>query len=224
MKEMRNGNEEMKECQPQRWYTIISTFLHFHFSFLSFLTLYMVYLNDDIAHFDFEAALPLLSEQRREQALKFRHELGRKTCAAAYLLLCEGLRQEYGITQPPTFAYGEHGKPSIVGHPEIHFNMSHCREAAICVLSDRPVGVDIESIREYKESLARYTMNDDELQQIMTAERPDVEFIRLWTMKEAVLKRSGRGIVDDMKGALVGTKGIKTVINEKKSYIYSIVY
>ena len=184
----------------------------------------MVYLNDDIAHFDFEAALPLLSEQRREQALKFRHELGRKTCAAAYLLLCEGLRQEYGITQPPTFAYGEHGKPSIVGHPEIHFNMSHCREAAICVLSDRPVGVDIESIREYKESLARYTMNDDELQQIMTAERPDVEFIRLWTMKEAVLKRSGRGIVDDMKGALVGTKGIKTVINEKKSYIYSIVY
>lgn len=36
----------------------------------------MLYLNDDIAHFDFEAALPLLSEQRREQALKFKHEQG----------------------------------------------------------------------------------------------------------------------------------------------------
>ena len=56
----------------------------------------MIYLNDDIAGFDVEAALPLLSEQRREQTLKFRYELGRKTCAAAYLLLCEGLRKEFG--------------------------------------------------------------------------------------------------------------------------------
>ena len=31
----------------------------------------MVYLNDDIEHFDWQAALPLLSEQRREQCLKF---------------------------------------------------------------------------------------------------------------------------------------------------------
>ena len=120
----------------------------------------MLYLNDDIAGFDFEAALPLLSDQRREQALKFKFELGRKTCAMAYLLLCEGLRKEYGITERPVFEYGEHGKPFIIGHPDIHFNVSHCREGVICVISDRPVGVDIESIREYTESLVRYTMND----------------------------------------------------------------
>ena len=157
----------------------------------------MIYLNDDIEHFDWEAALPLLSEQRREQCLKFKHDQGRKTCAAAYLLLCEGLRQEYGITEPPVFEYGEHGKPFIVGHPGIFFNMSHCKEAAICVLSDKPVGVDIE---------------------------PEVEFIRLWTLKEAILKRSGEGISHDMKYVLDGLKDAKTVINEKKSYIYSVVY
>ena len=183
----------------------------------------MIYLNDDIEHFDWEAALPLLSEQRREQCLKFKHEQGRKTCAAAYLLLCEGLRQEYGITEPPVFEYGEHGKPSIVGHPDIFFNMSHCKEAAICVLSDNPVGVDIESMRRYRESLARYTMNDEEMAQILQAERPDMEFTRLWTLKEAVLKRSGEGIRNDMKHVLDGLKDAKTVINEKKSYIYSVV-
>ena len=183
----------------------------------------MIYLNDDIEHFDWEAALPLLSEQRREQCLKFKHELGRKTCAAAYLLLCEGLRKEYGIEEPPVFEYGEHGKPAIVGHPEIYFNMSHCREAAICVLSDKPVGVDIESIRRYSESLARYTMNDTELERIAQAERPEVEFIRLWTLKEAVLKHSGEGIRNDMKHVLNVLKDAKTVINEKKGYIYSVV-
>ena len=184
----------------------------------------MIYLNDDIAHFDFEAALPQLSEQRREQALRFKHEQGRRTCAAAYLLLREGLRQEYGVTEPPVFEYGEHGKPMLAGLPHIHFNMSHCREAAICVVADRPVGVDIESIREYKESLARYTMNDAELRQIRQAEWPAVAFIRLWTMKEAVLKLSGRGIMGDMKHVLTGTEEVKTVINEKKGYIYSVVY
>ena len=184
----------------------------------------MIYLNDDLAHFDLDAALPLLSEQRREQTLKFKYDLGRKTCAAAYLLLCEGLRNEYGITERPLFEYGEHGKPAIVGQPHIHFNLSHCREAVICVLSDRPVGVDVESIREYKDSLVRYTMNEHEVRQIEQAEHPEVEFIRLWTMKEAVLKLSGRGIVDDLKSVLTGSEQFQTVYRAEKGYIYSVIY
>ncbi|MBP3775440.1 MAG: 4'-phosphopantetheinyl transferase superfamily protein [Prevotella sp.] len=184
----------------------------------------MIYLNDDIAGFDFETALPLLSDQRREQALKFKHEQGRKTCAAAYLLLCEGLRKEYGITEKPVFEYGEHGKPFIVGHPDIHFNLSHCREAAVCVISDRPVGVDIESIREYKESLVRYTMNEDEIAQITQSSHPEEAFTRLWTMKEAVLKLSGEGLRNDMKSVLTGRERIETHINKEKNFIYSVIF
>ena len=183
----------------------------------------MIYLNDDIAGFDIEAALPLLSDQRREQTLKFRYELGRKTCAAAYLLLCQGLQQEYGITERPLFEYGEHGKPFIVGHPDIHFNISHCREAVLVVVSDRPVGADVECIREYKDSLVRYTMSDAEIARIGQSDHPEVAFIRLWTMKEAKLKLSGRGITDHMKDVLDGTEDFLTVVNEKIGYIYSII-
>ena len=180
-----------------------------------------IYINDDIAHFDWQAALPLLSEQRREQCLRFKHELGRKTCAAAYLLLCETLRKEYGISEPPVFEYGEHGKPTIVGHPDIHFNLSHCREAAICVVSDKPVGVDIESIHRYSESLARYVMNDDELEKILHAENPALEFTKLWTQKEAVVKLSGHGISNDMKFVLKGFPfEIETVVTDH--YVYSL--
>ena len=60
----------------------------------------MVYLNNHLGELDLDEALRLLSEQRRRQALKFRHEQGRRACAAAYLLLCEGLRKEYGIAEP----------------------------------------------------------------------------------------------------------------------------
>lgn len=189
----------------------------------------MIYLNDDIAHFDWEAALPLLSEQRREQCLKFRHELGRKTCAAAYLLLCEGLRKEYGIEEKPVFTYGEHGKPVIVGRPDIHFNLSHCREAALCAVSTQPIGVDVESIRPYKESLARYTMNDEELAAIAASDNPARMFIRFWTMKEAVLKLTGDGIRNDMKSVLTTASKcegksihIETTVNDSKGYVYSV--
>lgn len=184
----------------------------------------MVYLNDDIAHFDWQSALPLLSEQRREQVLRFKHEQGRKTCVAAYMLLCEGLRKEYGIAEPPVFIYGEHGKPALVSYPDIHFSLSHCREVAACVVDRRPVGIDVETIRPFKERLMQYTMNDSEVERIRQAERPDVEFIRLWTMKEAVLKLTGEGISRNLKTVLTGSESIHTTVNIEKNYVYSVVY
>ena len=73
-----------------------------------------VLVSEDIWDFNLDAALGDISEQRREQALKFKHEQGQRLCVLAYQLLKEGLQQEYGITGNPIFEYNEHGKPSIV--------------------------------------------------------------------------------------------------------------
>ena len=197
--------------------------LSLELQFFLYLCTTMLYLNDHIQDMNLDEGLAQLSVQRREQALRFRHELGRRTCTAAYLLLCEGLQKEYGITEKPIFEYGEHGKPWIVGHPEIHFNLSHCREAVLCMLSDRPVGVDVESVRKFKDSLIRYTMNDKEVEMIMQAPRPDVEFIRLWTRKEAVLKLTGEGINDNLKDVLNDCPyPIITTVSADLRYVYSV--
>ena len=139
----------------------------------------------------------------------------------AYQLLKEGLQQAYSITDNPIFEYNEHGKPSIVGHPEICFNLSHCKEAVVCVISDQPIGVDVESIREYKESLVNYTMNDEEIGQIKSAENPASAFIRLWTMKEATMKLIGTGISNDMKTVIDTTRYKYTTVNRQR-YIYTV--
>ena len=180
-----------------------------------------VLVSEDIWDFDLDEALREISEQRREQALKFKHEQGQRLCVLAYQLLKKGLQQEYGITENPIFEYNEHGKPSIVGHPEICFNLSHCKEAVVCVISDQPVGVDVESIREYKESLVRYTMNDEEIREIEPSENPAATFIRLWTMKEATMKLIGTGISNDMKTVIDTTKYKYTTV-ERQQYIYTI--
>ncbi|MBQ8487701.1 MAG: 4'-phosphopantetheinyl transferase superfamily protein [Prevotella sp.] len=184
----------------------------------------MVYIDEHIEEFDLQAALGEISEQRREQALRFKHERGQRTCVLAYLLLKMALRREYGITENPLFEYGEHGKPLLAGHPEIHFNLSHCREAVACAVSRQPVGIDVESVREYKESLARYTMNEAELAEIAAAERPDVAFTRLWTMKEARLKWSGEGLSNNLKEALADAprSDFKTTVDLSQRFVYTV--
>ena len=181
----------------------------------------IILVSEKIWEFDLEAGLKDISEQRREQALKFKFEQGQRLCVLAYQLLKEGLQKEYGITDNPIFEYNEHGKPSIVGHPEIYFNLSHCKEAAICVISDKPVGVDVESIREFKDSLVNYTMNDEEKAEMASSSNPASTFIRLWTMKEATSKLIGTGITNDVK-SLIDTTKYKYTTVERQRYTYTV--
>lgn len=182
-----------------------------------------VFLSEDIWDFDLDAALAELSDQRREQALKFKHEQGQRLCVLAYQLLKQGLKEMYGIHDNPLFDYNEHGKPMIIGHPEICFNLSHCKQAVLCAISEQPIGVDVESVRSFNESLVHYTMNDDEIREIESADDRAVAFIRLWTMKEAALKLIGTGISKDMKQVL-RQKGLsfETFIEPQQRFVYSI--
>ena len=181
----------------------------------------IILVSEKIWEFDLEAGLKDISEQRREQALKFKFEQGQRLCVLAYQLLKEGLQKEYGITENPIFEYNEHGKPSIVGHPEIYFNLSHCKEAAICAISDKPIGVDVESLREFKDSLVNYTMNDEEKAEMASSSNPAATFIRLWTMKEATSKLIGTGITNDVK-SLIDTTKYKYTTVERQRYTYTI--
>ena len=182
----------------------------------------MLYINNHILDLDLATSLPLLSNQRRERIERMGNVNLRKQSAAAYLLLCEALRTEYGITTPPTFGFKDGGKPYLLGYDNIHFNMSHCRTAAICVVDKCPVGVDIETIRRWNESLVRRTMNSSEVDQILASPNPSEEFISLWTKKEAILKLTGEGIRCDLREVLHGDEHITTVVDKENGYIYSI--
>jgi 4'-phosphopantetheinyl transferase len=92
-------------------------------------------------------------------------------------------------------------------------------------VSHRPIGVDVESIREFRDSLVDYTMSEEEARRIRQSARPSVEFIRLWTMKESLLKLSGEGIRKNLKDVLTEASTqvtFTTVVNIQKQYIYSI--
>ena len=191
----------------------------------------MTYIDDQIQQMDLAAALAAVSDERREYALRYRHELGQRQCVAAYLLLQRALRQEYGIEGHLQFAIGEHGKPSLVGHPDIHFNLSHCPRAALCVVGAAPVGCDIEAVPEQLDvDLCRYCCSDDELDAILHAGQPTLAFTTLWTKKEAFLKFTGQGLTKDLPALfkpgsdkLLDSVKFQTHIAPDGSYVYSTV-
>ena len=157
----------------------------------------MIYIDDDIEGFDLYEMLAIVSQQRREYALRYRQERDQRLCLAAYRLLWQALRSEYGIDEAPEFIYDEHGKPLLQGYPDIHFSLSHCHLAVACAVSDHPVGIDIETTEHYSIEVARQVMNDDEIRQIEASAQPEVTFTRLWTMKESLFKLTGGTIGSD---------------------------
>ena len=186
---------------------------------------------DRIASAEVEQMLTQLPSWRREKALRFKHEQGRKECACAYLLLCQALRDVYGISEQPSFIIGEHGKPELsfdsqqlTVNSQIFFNLSHCKNAIACVVADRPVGVDVESIGRYNESLARHVLNDQEFSLVQQASNPQLAFTRLWTQKEAIVKFTGRGIDDDLKNLLIKYNNVYLHTEEHldKGYVVTV--
>ena len=118
--------------------------------------------------------------------------------------------------------YNEYGKPFVAEGPD--FSLSHCKHGIAVAVNEKPIGIDIESIRAVDKALIERTMNAREQAQIAAAEQPEVAFIRLWTQKEAYLKYLGTGIIDDLHHALdnTGKAVFKTEI--KKDYVYTICY
>ena len=167
-------------------------------------------VSEEIWEFDLKAALEEISEQRREQVLKFKHEQGQRLCVLAYQLLKQGLREAYGITENPIFEYNEHGKPSIVGHPEIFFNLSHSGDYAVCAFGDNPIGIDIQKIVPYNEKTAKRVCSFEEFEFIQKSCDKAEEFTKLWTKKEAVAKMEGTGISSCGIKTCTGGKRVKT--------------
>ena len=98
----------------------------------------------------------------------------------AHLLLETALRRELGLETVPPIARGARGKPWFPDLPDLHFTLSHSHGAAVCALPHLPVGVDVEKVRSAPKRLA--------------AGLGDEAFFRLWTAREAAVKRAGLGV------------------------------
>ncbi len=138
-----------------------------------------------------EAVLPesvgaLLPPWRRERWERLRHAPARRASLGAGLLYAwamvrRGVPADAPVTLLPA------GKPVLAGREDVYFSLSHSGPYALCAVSGRPVGADVQAPRTVKPTVAR---RFHPAEQAWLAEQADWEesFFRLWTRKEAWVK------------------------------------
>ena len=126
----------------------------------------------------------------KEKALKKQAD---KVRSVAAFLLLERALQDRGISSVPEFAYEDIGKPYLPGYP-VHFSLSHCKNAVVCAVADAPVGVDVQDKLVFSSRLAERICSDAEREALERAEDKDWALTAIWTKKEALAKRSGKGL------------------------------
>jgi 4'-phosphopantetheinyl transferase len=91
------------------------------------------------------------------------------------------------------------GKPGLLHHPEVHFNMTHCRGMAACAIMSEPVGIDAERVRSYDPNAAKHVCVPSEIHDIEASVNPNRSFFRLWALKESYVKALGKGLSYPMR-------------------------
>ena len=152
---------------------------------------YAVLNINEVSDGEFKKYYSLMPDERRKKCDRLSNEIDRKLCIGAYMLLCSLTDEEH-----IEFLYTKNGKPYIKDNP-FYFSLSHSGNFAAAAVSDFPVGIDIETIGEIKDSVIKRVCSDEETAYINKTSRDS--FYKIWTYKEAYLKMTGDGICAGLK-------------------------
>lgn len=177
-----------------------------------------VYLAD-VSGLDPDRDYPL-STYRREKLKRQKNDLARKQGVGAELLLLKALETAAPELSPPLpIVCGEGGKPALFGGGP-HFNLSHSGVYAACAVSDCPVGLDIQSEREYRERLAERFFSAQERSFIAGSGDRDYAFTQIWSVKESCVKLLGTGLQTPLSSFTVDPEKGRTEISGRRLFFH----
>lgn len=143
---------------------------------------------DSIKSGDLDYCLSLMDFQRkkhidgflseRRKALSVVAELTAKKLAAEFLNL---------NIEKIELLRAENGKPYIKGNPA-YISISHSGDFVAAAVSEKPIGIDIEIIKEKDLDFTKKLFCDSDLEFINSESDSLTAFYKVWTAKEAYLK------------------------------------
>lgn len=112
------------------------------------------------------------------------------------LLLYYVLHTHYNLDHPE-FAKSSNGKSYLKNVKNIHFNISHSKDRVALLVGTRPVGIDVEFIKERGNfmDMAEKYFKGKECLSIEQAPDPLLRFYQIWTLKESWIKCREKGMV-----------------------------
>ena len=143
----------------------------------------------------YKVYLPLLTPERRAKTERLRAEGARIQSLLTELLV----RREAADGGEIAVTYNEYGKPHLLVPSGKHFSVSHTAHYIAYASGVAPVGVDIEYRASVNLKIAKHYFSRAEQEIIGESRDPVLDFFRIWTAKEAILKRNGTGFFAGVK-------------------------
>lgn len=158
-----------------------------------------------IAPAQWPALAGLLDDAERARAARFAFERDRQAYVAAHALLRAGLSARAGgAPQDWRFATAAHGKPYLLDPPrDLRFNVTHAQgRVAVAIAEGVEIGVDVEPANRRAESLKLaerfFAPEETAFLRALEGEARRDAFFAIWTLKEAVVKATGKGLAQGL--------------------------
>jgi len=161
------------------------------------LEIITVETDSELAEEAFQALAGLVSQERRDRVARFRFRQDVVNAMVGEAIARDAISAGAGIDPAAlVISPDRYGKPHAENISGVHFNLSHSGSMVVFAISDVPVGVDVEIVKQARLSVAKRFFCDDEYELVASGlADQDEAFFNIWTMKESYLKWEGKGLV-----------------------------
>jgi len=155
-------------------------------------------LTSDLVNLDHKRLLQMVNKEKQKKIKRFYRLEDSMRSLFAELIVRKTICEKFNILNSEVeFWANEFGKPFLAGTDDFNFNVSHSSEWIICAVGIRPLGIDIEKIKEIEiEDMVKYFFSNQELETLNKISDCDKikYFYELWTLKESYVKAIGKGL------------------------------
>lgn len=193
---------------------------------------FFIYNVENLSDAEYEKWFSLMTKEKQERVSRYKDSERRKCSVAGEMIVKTNIGKALN-TSPESLKIlaDENGKPYIPDCP-IHFNISHCENMLVLAFSDEEIGIDVEKIRPISLNILKRFYSEKEQEYVLgypptkddfqMCENEEIleRFYRVFTLKEAICKKSGIGI----KGLRVAdTLPYLDCSYKEKGYMISII-
>ena len=173
-----------------------------------------------------------VSEERKNKIKSFKFTEDSNRALIAALISRYAVIKETGLKNDElVFDKNDYGKPflSNITNENTYFNLSHSGNYVVCLIDKNECGVDVEKQHERYIDIASSSFHEEDVKEInkcVNKEEKIKMFFKIWTIKEAYLKKLGVGLSKNMNSFYVRFNDNIQVIDfegeSKKHNIYTL--
>lgn len=157
----------------------------------------------------------LISSDKKAKLDNYKSDIDKKLRLYAELLMRVVIHQDLNVENDDIeFETNSYGKPYLINNQDYPFNLSHTNNMVAVAISNNPVGVDIEKIKEIEMGIAKRFFTEHELNYI---EKFQDKIYEIWTKKEAYLKYIGKDLS-------VSLNSFDVTCGSLSEHFYTVVY